>query len=457
MGIKYPILWGIFLYVKILSWRIKRNGSQLYSLSFSLYNPFICQKPSAPIIKNMLPKESLKKIKRKRKNSLIGAEVYLDYAAGAPLLPIAMKAMHPYFSEIFGNPESVHSFGQDAMKALDSARETLAKALHTSFRGLIFTASATEANNIFLQGAMRKFRNDFPGVIPKVIISSLEHSSVRAVAECFAHEGVEIVTLLPNEYGSIDPQMLSRTLDERVVFVSVIHGNNEIGLVHPIRALGEVVRAFRVDRVFPLLHTDAVQTFPYLSVGLDELCVDGITVSGHKMGGPKGSAALAFQEGSISPILFGGGQEFELRPGTQNIPAIVGFSAVVKQNEKIKEKNAQRVNTMKEKFWKLLKKEIPRVERNEYTEKKSFFLPHILSFRVKGISAEKIIIGLSLQGIALSAGSACTARHTSSPRTVRVLWGEERAKESVRASFALSTTTEEITKTVRILKNILER
>jgi cysteine desulfurase len=184
---------------------------------------------------------------------------------------------------------------------------------------------------------------------------------------------------------------------------------------------------------------------------------DGVTVSAHKMGGPKGVAALAFREGCISQIFFGGGQEFELRPGTHNVPAILGFSAVVKENEKGKEKNAKKVSAIKEKFWKMLQKEIPRVERNELKGKKNVFLPHILSFRAKGVSAEEIIIALSLQGIFISAGSACSARHTSVPRAVRALWGEERAKESVRVSFSSTTTNGEIVATVRALKKILAR
>lgn len=383
--------------------------------------------------------------------------IYLDYAATTPLKLSAEKTMRPYYSLRFANPESVHEAGQEAARGVLSAREVLSGALQTSFRGLVFTASATEANNIFLQGAMRKFRKEFPSLTPKIIVSSLEHSSVRAVAEYFLSEGVEVVILPRDIAGGIDMDSLARSLDERVVFVSVIHGNNEIGLVHPVREIGFAVKSFRGARSFPLFHTDAVQTFPYMRVGLEDMNADGITVSAHKMGGPKGVAALAFREGCVSPIFFGGGQEFELRPGTHNVPAIIGFSSVVEENEKQKEKNAKKVSTVKEKFWKTLKKEIPHAERNEIGGKKSVFLPHILSFRVKGVSAEEIIIALSLQGIFISAGSACSARHTSVPRAVRALWGEERAKESVRVSFSSATTNAEIVATVHALKKLLKK
>ncbi len=392
--------------------------------------------------------------------------LYLDYAATTPVAPRVLKKMLPFFSSAFGNSESIHGFGREAMAALDTAREYAAKALQTDFRGMIFFSSATEANNAYVRGVVSCFRNAFPGTQPKIVVSSVEHASIFELARALREEGVEVVFVDPETDGRVSFEKVSKALDERTALVSVMHGNNEIGAINPVRDIGAAVRAFRGDRMYPLFHTDAAQSFPYVSVTLPGLQADAITISSHKMYGPKGAAALAvtretIEEKIIKPMLFGGEQEFGFRPGTVNIPAIVGFEEAMRETERIREKRTKAIGTVKEAFWKKLKQAVKKAEMNGILEKPSAlpkgYLPHIVSFRVPGVSAEQLVIGLDRAGIAVSSGSACTARHASYSRTVRVVWGEERARESVRVSFAEATRSADILRTVREISKIARK
>jgi cysteine desulfurase len=275
-----------------------------------------------------------------------------------------------------------------------------------------------------------------------------------------------VVFVDPETDGRVSAEKVKRALDDRTALVSVMHGNNEIGAINPVRDIGAAVRAFRGDRMYPLFHADAAQSFPYIPVALPGLQADAITISSHKMYGPKGAAALAVTRETIdgkiiAPMLFGGEQEFGFRPGTVNIPAIVGFEEAMRETERIREKRTKAIGTVKEAFWKKLKQAVKKAELNGVLEKPSAlpkgYLPHIVSFRVPGVSAEQLVIGLDRAGIAVSSGSACTARHASYSRTVRVVWGEERARGSVRVSFAEATRSADILRTVREISKIARK
>lgn len=378
--------------------------------------------------------------------------IYLDFAATTPVSAEVLKVMLPYFSGSFGNPESVHSFGQDGISVLDAARESLAGLLGTDFRGIVFTSGATESNNLLLLGALEAFEEKNPGITPKIIISPTEHASVHALAAELAKRGADVALPEIDRFGRVIPESVSKLLDARTTFVSVIHGNNETGAVNPISEIGKRIREFRKEGTFPLFHTDAAQTFPFLSVRLPDMHADAITISGHKMHGPKGVGALALSPlgRNIRPVFFGGEQEFSLRPGTSNVPLVAGLAEAARIAEKGRMKRSKEISKIREICFGEILKAFPAVKRNG---EKDGFLPHILNVRFPGISAERMVLSLDMAGVGVSAGSACSARHSNVSRTVRIVWGDARARESVRFSFGEETKTTDI----RFLSSVLKK
>lgn len=279
--------------------------------------------------------------------------LYFDHAASTPVDPRVLRAMRPYFSREFGNPGSLHSFGQQAIAAVDASREEIGKLIGAKhFREIIFTSGATEANNLALRGAVECYKKYHAGgagatdaARPRIIISSVEHESVMETTQALEESGVEVIRLPVNKEGVIDIVALKEALNERTVVVSVMHVNNEVGTIEPLREIKFMIDAFRKDlpgvdaahpAAYPLLHADAAQSFPYLYCDVALLGVDMMTLSAHKMYGPKGVGALyvrrdeaLFPESGGFPLtaqVAGGGQEFGVRSGTENVPGIVGFA-----------------------------------------------------------------------------------------------------------------------------------
>lgn len=385
--------------------------------------------------------------------SMASKKIYLDFAATTPVSDAVLKAMLPYFSGDFGNPESVHSFGQAGVSALDAARESIAGLLGTDFRGIVFTSGATESNNLFLLGAVRAFEEKNPGVVPKIIISPTEHASVYAVASELAKRGADVVFPDIDNFGRVIPESVSKLLDARTVFISVIHGNNETGAVNPIQEIGRRIQTFRKDKIFPLFHTDAAQTFSFLNVRLPDMNTDAVTVSGHKMHGPKGVGLLALSPAgrNVCPVFFGGEQEFNLRPGTSNVPLVMGLAEAGRIAEKGRTRHVKEISKIREMCFGEILEAFPNAKRNG---EKNDFLPHILNVWFPGISAEQMVLSLDMAGVAISAGSACSARHSNISRTVRIVWGDARARESVRFSFGEETKRSDIQFLSSILKKI---
>ena len=427
------------------------------------------------------------------------SRIYLDYAASTPVDPAVLKAMAPYFTEKFGNPGSLHSFGQEAMGALDKARETVAKAIGCSpaggFRNIIFTGSATEANNLALRGVIRKYYRTFHGTAPKIIISGIEHESILDTARdlgkdaCLRRQGVEVVYLPVNENGIVDLKKLESSLDERTVLVSVMYVNNEIGSVQPIAKISEIIRNFREElriknkesnktyskfiihnSLFPLLHTDAAQALNYFDCDVKKLGVDLMTLSGQKIYGPKGIGALFIRNNEsgirnneerkdsiihnskfLIPVITGGGQEFGLRSGTENIPAIVGFGKAMELATKNRSKNMKEVNLLKNEFWRGLKKIYPQAEINGKSG-----APHILNIHFPTEFAGDLLIKLDIAGIAVSAGSACSARsYAPSPVLHALGLSQERVRGSLRFSFGKPCKMGEIKEALKRMRKIL--
>lgn len=376
--------------------------------------------------------------------------------------------MRPYFSLTFGNPGSLHSFGQQAIAALDRGRETIAAVLGADFREIIFTGSATEANNLALRGAIKVFKAHYPRVIPKIIISTIEHESILETAEDLKIEGVEAVYLPVQEEGLVDLRKLESLLDERTVLVSIMYANNEVGTIEPIAEIGNLIKAFKRKKMvsekhfsslFPLFHTDTSQAFQFLDCGVKKLGVDLMTISAHKIYGPKGVGALYIGEmakAAISSIITGGGQEFSLRSGTENVPLIVGFAKAVELIQKNKERETRRLRKLSEYFLEGLKKIYTKVELNGQKEKGER-LPNILNIYFPDYEAEDLFLKFDLRGLAVSVGSACRSRSAEPSYVLRALgFTEDRIKKSLRISFGRPTTKSEIDKGLEIIKIILK-
>ncbi len=372
--------------------------------------------------------------------------IYLDYAATTPVDPAVLHAMQPYFSTKFGNPGSLHSFGQEAIGAIDQSRETIARSIGAGFREIIFTGSATEANNLALRGAVRAGDGNRR---PRIIVSAIEHESVLEAARDLERDGVEVIYLPVNRNGAVGLAELKKSLNDRTALVSVMYANNEIGSIQPIAEIAKIIHDHSPKIIF---HTDAVQAFQFLDCNVRGLGVDVMTISSHKIYGPKGAGALYVRKGvNIQPITAGGGQEFGLRSGTENAPAIVGFAKAVERADVARKKECTRVAALHRELWRGIKKIYPKTEINGDAA-----LPNILNIYFPGLAAQDLLTRFDLAGLAVSSGSACRSRAMESSYVIEALgYSKERAKSSVRFSLGRPTTTGDIKGALNLFSKII--
>jgi cysteine desulfurase len=388
--------------------------------------------------------------------------IYLDYAATTPVDPEVADKIKPFFDykiDDFGNPSSLHYFGQRAKRALDFAREKIAKTITANHREIVFTSSATEANNLILRGILKSFfkKQKGCGKIPKFIISSIEHPSVLETVKTLENDGaVEVVYLPVNSTGIVDLSVLEKELDDRTLLVSVMWVNNEIGTVQPIEKLSTLLEIFKKENSnkltapYPLFHTDAVQAFNLFDLSTLKSGADLMTLSSHKIYGPKGAGLLYIKGGAdvtnfIEPIITGGGQEYGLRSGTENVPAVVGFACAAEKSYKSHKKEHERLEKLSRIFFDVLKKEIPEIELNNSWNNRA---PHILNIYFP--HHENLGIALDLIGISASAGSACAQRHERPSYVLEQMGlGVDRIKQSIRFSFGRFTSEKDINEACR--------
>jgi len=413
--------------------------------------------------------------------SIKNKKIYLDYAATTPIDPLVKKTMLPYFSDSsvgkFGNPSSLHSFGQEALAAVDEAREKIAKAINADFREIIFTGSATEANNLALRGVLKTKTHNLK---PCIIVSTIEHESILETCRDLEKDGVEIIYLPVNKQGLIDLRKLKASLNERTVLISIMYANNEIGTIQPIAEIAKIIKEFKKESStnyklqttnYPLLHTDAVQAFQFLDCDVNKLGVDLMTLSGHKIYGPKGVGALYARTPypnphTLNPIITGGGQEFGFRSGTENVPAIVGFAKAVEIAVQNRKKEMKRIAELADYFWKGIKKISPKAEINGYPTETQWKLngnlmeikrlPNILNIYLPDQNSEELLMKMDLNGIAASAGSACSARATKLSHVLKAIGlPNKKIKSGVRFSFGKFTTKEELKRALKIIKKVI--
>ena len=382
--------------------------------------------------------------------------IYLDYAASTPVDPEVMAYIKPYFMEKFGNSGSLHSFGQEAQSALDKTRTILSEEIGADFNEIIFTSSASEANDLIVDGIFERSRI----AKPKIIISDIEHESVNQSVEALIEKGAEVVKLSVSKEGFVDPEELMKALDEKTILVSIIFGSNEIGTIQPIEEIGQIIRSFKSERnlMYPVFHTDAVQAISSIKIDVKTLGIDAATFSSQKIYGPKGAGALYVNKDfllHLKPQLMGGGHEFGLRASTPNTPAIAGFGKAIELLIKERSKKSKRLTALRNQLLEGLKKTIPGVEVNGSMENR---LPGNLNVYFPGEEKSNLVIKFDLAGVAVSAGSACSVRSNKVSKAVLALgYSPERAGSSIRFTLGDPTTAKEIDEAVKRMEKVLVR
>lgn len=374
-------------------------------------------------------------------------KIYLDHNATTPLAEEVREAMEPYLNEHFGNPSSIHWAGREAKKAIEDAREKIAEAIHASPEEIVFTSGGTEANNIAILGSA------FKSQLSKrhIITTGVEHSSVLNTMKYLERKGFKITKINVDSYGMINIDELTEKLTDDTFLVSIMHVNNETGNIYPVQKIGEILKERNI-----LFHCDAVQSFGKIDVNPAEWNADFVSLSAHKIYGPKGIGALYIRNKSnISQILFGGMQEGGLRPGTENVAGIVGFgkaTEIMNKNRKEILKNCEKlIKKLQERIF----SEIPGVRLNGHPVER---IPTTLNVSFEGVEGESIVMNLDLLGIAVSSGSACSVGSIE-PSHVLLAMGlsEELAEASVRFSIGKGVEEDDIDYTVDALKQVVAR
>jgi len=363
--------------------------------------------------------------------------VYLDYSATTPMAEEAIEAMLPFFRQEFGNPSSIHRFGQYAEAALEEAREVIAKHLNCSVEEIIFTSGGTESDNLALRGVA--FARREKSGANHILISAVEHHAISHTAAQLAKNfGFDLEILPVDPYGRVDPDLVRQRLRSNTALVSVIYANNEIGTVNPIPEIGEICRENGIP-----LHTDAVQATPYLPLDVQDLNVDLLSIGAHKFYGPKGIGVLYVRKGTpILPCQTGGGQEGGLRSGTQNVPYIVGMSQALKFVQKNQAQWNASLPILRDWLIEQVRQKIPNSALTGHPTQR---LPNHVSFVFEAVDSQKLLTLLDIEGFACSSGSACKTG-SPSPSEVLLALGLSRnlALGSLRVTLGKDTTAEQL-------------
>lgn len=381
------------------------------------------------------------------------SKIYLDYAATAPIDPKVLKAMAPYLKKEFGNASSIHGFGQKALAAIDEARQTAADFLGCLPEEIIFTGSATEANNLALFGLISKLKAQ--NSKPHVITSSIEHHAVLEPCKELEKMGVEVTYLPVSKEGVVSVSDFEKAIKPNTVLVSIIYANNEIGTIQPIQEIGQLLKSKSKSKIY--FHTDAVQAANYLDCNVQNLGVDLLTLSSHKIGGPKGVGLLYVRKGILlTPLVLGGGQEQGLRSGTENVAGIAGFGQALNeiQNPRFKIQNI-RIRQFRDKIIKTILKLIPDSRLNGSLTQR---LPNNVNISFSGAEGEAIVISLDQKGISVSTGSACSSRSLQPSHVLLALGlSHEEAHGSLRITLGRYTTQQEVERFLKVLPQVIEK
>ncbi len=379
---------------------------------------------------------------------MIKKPIYFDHAATTPVDKAVLEKMIPYFTDVFGNPNSQHVFGRNSVKAVDEARDNIASIINCKPSELYFTSGGTEGDN----WAMRGIAGAYKDKGKKIIISPIEHAAMMVTAKALIKEGFTVEYMKVDEYGFVDLEHLKSIMTKDTIFVGCMMANNEVGTIEPIREIAKIAHEYGA-----VCFTDAVQAAGVLDIDVKDLDVDLMSMSSHKIYGPKGVGAIYIRNGlKIESILTGGHQERMKRGGTTNVAGIVGFSEAFKIANRDLKKNAEYISSLRDRFIDRVLNEVPFVKLNG--PRKEGRLPANADFSFKYIEGESILFSLDLAGIAVSSGSACSSGSLE-PSHVLLALGlpEGLAHGSIRFSFGRHNTIEEIDYAVDIIKQAVER
>ena len=374
-------------------------------------------------------------------------KIYFDHAATTPVDKRVFEKMVPYFTEIFGNANSQHAFGREAVSAVDEARDTLAKLINCKPSELYFTSGGTESDNWALRGVANAYKNKGN----HIIISPIEHAAMLVTAKALEKQGFKVDYMKVDEYGFVDLEHLKSIMTDKTILVGCMLANNEVGTIEPIAEIAKIAHEYGA-----LCFTDAVQAAGVLKIDVKELGVDLMSMSSHKIYGPKGVGALYIRNGvKLDSIITGGHQERTKRGGTTNVAGVVGFGEAFKIAVSEIDKNFEYVSGLRDHFIERVLKEVPYVKLNGPRENR---LPANADFSFKYIEGESILFSLDLAGISVSSGSACSSGSLE-PSHVLLALGvpEGLAHGSIRFSFGKHNTMEEVDYAVDVLRDSVKR
>ena len=374
-------------------------------------------------------------------------QIYLDYAATTPTHPEVMRAMTPYFNQAFGNPSAIYSYGQEAKNGIELARSKVAGLVGARDKEIVFTGGGTEADNFALKGVA--FANKNKG--NHLIITVIEHHAVLESCKFLETMGFNVTYLPVDKYGLVDPDSVKRAITDKTILISVMHANNEVGTIQPIKEISKIAGEAGV-----YLHADAVQSAGHIPADVNQLGVDLLSMSAHKLYGPKGVGALYIRKGTkLVSFMHGGGQENGRRAGTENVPGIVGFGKAAELAGQEINEEAARLTGLRDKLSASILKQIDHTHLNGHPVKR---LPNNVNISVEFVEGESMCLNLDAAGICASTGSACSSGNAE-PSHVLLAIGVPpiRAHGSLRFTLGKWTTDEEIDRLLEVLPRIVSK
>ena len=373
--------------------------------------------------------------------------IYLDNAASTAVHPEVVKEMLPYFDVQYGNPSSIHQFGRKAKNAIQKARKQVAALIDAEPDEILFTSGGTESNNTILYGITKLQGSHLDQ--NHIITSSIEHEAILQPCKEFENIGIKITYLPVDEHGIVNPNDITNSINSHTVLVSIMFANNEVGTIQPIKEISDICKKYQIP-----FHTDAVQAVGKVSINVKELGVDALSISSHKINGPKGIGALFIKKGLIiTPQILGGGQENGMRSGTENVASIVGFGKACEIAKERLNENISHFQTLHSSMLSKIVKEIPHVKLNGHPGKRIFNNIHLTFLGVQG---EDLIIKLDEHGIAASTGSACSVHTQKASHVLKAMgFNHEQITGSLRMSFGYMNTLNEVDQTVEVLKKVV--
>jgi len=371
--------------------------------------------------------------------------IYLDHAATTPTHPEVVKAMLPYFADTFGNPSSIYSYGQEAKGAIEEARDKVAVLVGARSEEVVFTGGGTEADNFAIKGVA--YANEPKG--NHIITSSIEHHAVVETCKFLEKRGFRVTYLPVDGYGLVDPDDIRRSITDKTILISVMHANNEMGTIEPIAEIGRIAK-----EAGAYFHTDAVQTVGHIPVDVNELGVDLLSMSAHKLYGPKGVGALYIRKGTkLIPFMHGGEQERRRRGGTENVPGIVGFGKTAELAQQEMGEEAERLIHFRDQLINDLLERIDHTHLNGHPLKR---LPNNVNVSVDFVEGESMLLNLDLEGICASTGSACSSSSLEASHVLLAMGlPHEQAHGSLRFTLGKWTTEEEIGRVLEVLPRVV--